>query len=333
MKKIYLLLPSFFLGVTTMNAQNFTKFDAVDDQGVKALTGLSHRTGKARITLLVPENFNVGNVTVAAEVDSDASFTTIPTDFTTPQTVTITKESALQPKTWTITFKKIKPATLPFTLNFNEGFTTDQWNAETSVGWGGAEIDDSAVNAKQIRFGTAPTAFAIAFNETPHELIYDLNVVGQNPFNGVLRVSAKSATGEWGILTEYTSANPMASSVAESYAHPLASDIRFVKWEYITRDASQNVHLNNIEVMRNDGTAITGIQTPGPVFSVNGNQLLISDPEEVLSVSLFNLQGQKIYQKQAPLATEILTGCNNGICVLSAILKNGQSLKQQLIIN
>lgn len=331
MKKIYMLTTLLFLGSIAMKAQNFTRFDAVDNNGVKALTGLSHRTGKARITILVPDNFDVKNVSVSAEVDSDASFTEIPSDFTTPQTVTITKESALQPKTWTITFKKVRSAALPLEVAFSEEYTSDSWDAATTFGWAAAEIDDNVANTKLVRFGTAPTAFAIAFKDAPKEISYDLNVVGQAAFIGEFKVSAKSETGDWIVLADYNTANPMVSALPSTYTHSLNSDMRYVKWEYIQRFNSQNVNLNQIAVTASDGTTIAAVQSSGFRISNDGKMLSFSAPEQVNSVEVYNVMGKLQYSSFSAIHPVALP-VENGVYIVRVTLKDGSTVKQQLII-
>lgn len=330
MKKIYLFTILLVAGIQ-MKAQNFLKFDAMDNNGVKALTGLNHRPGKALLTVLVSEDFNLENVSIDVAVDPPVTYTEIPTDFTEPRQIVVTNQENQQSKKWTITFKKVRCAEgLPFTLEFSEEFRSTHWDQLTTKGWAAAEIDDTEANTKIARFGTSPASLIVALKENSGKVSYDLNVVGQAAFNGTFNVWAKEHEGAWTPLALYDSGNPMAVALPQSYEHVLTPATRFIKWEYAQRNG-QNVNLNAIQVEAATETSVeeTGIE-PKPCYNA-GETLYLNCPQEIRNVELFDQAG-RLVMKSCPegntIAMKGLKGCYG--CRIT--YKNGNTYTQFIFI-
>lgn len=247
MKKSNIVLALFALifcaGIA--NAQNFSKFDVVDNQGVKGLNGLAHRTGARIIDILVPENFNTSQVTVDYAMDGSSVLSgDMPVNFSSPQIVKTKKDASSADTEWTVTLKKVKPDYLPLFLDFSQNnLNTADWN-ETTKGWAWAAIDPA--QTKVIRFGNLTATFIVAFSEAAETISYSLNKIGSDYGDALFHVYASADGEDWETLRTFDQENPLQTT-ATSYTDNLSDVIRYVKWVYTKRVL--NVNLNNISVM------------------------------------------------------------------------------------
>lgn len=329
MRRIFTLLVGciFF---TTLSAQNFIKFDAVDGSGVKALNGLAHRTGAAQLDILVPANFDVSNVTVDyAIAETDEIITTpFPTDFTNPQTISV--KGASTTKNWTVTFRKIKPAPLPFSLTFSNDFRTSEWTSETE-GWAGAALDPNS-NTNVIRFGNVTTTFITAFNSTPNEITYKIyGVVNTNVWAGEFDVYTSADGVSWNSLKKYSEADPMPiGSTAPETTLTLPSSARYVKWVYTNR-SGVNVTLNNISITEGATVIVDHDSTKDKIY-VNNNEIIFSDASSVSKLEIYNTIGSLVQTINNPDNNINLSSFAKGVYVAKATSATGKSVVLKFIV-
>ena len=313
MKKTFILFIGFFVAVSGF-AQSFTKFDVTDNNGKKGLNGLAHRTGAGIIDILVPEDFNVSNVTIDYELDENATLATdpLPVDFTTAQKIKTTNTTVdpVTTKEWTVTLKKVKKAPLPLSLDFSDpSLNTADWN-EDVVGWAPAAIDGN--QASVIRYGNHTTTFIVAFSDAPTKITYSLNIVGAtNVFGDALFVVYASADGEtWTAIRTFDNSNPILNSATE-YSNDLAADIRYVKWVYHTRVV--NTNLNKITVTKLEGSGILMPEEQANTVYLTDANLHISNPELVKEISLYNISGSLVFSQEKPMANVSVPNLSNGV--------------------
>jgi beta-glucanase (GH16 family) len=241
MKRFYVIILLGTLFTLIVNGQNFSKFDVSDNKGVKGLNGLAHRTGAKTIDILVPENFNTSNVTVDFEFDGGGILAeSMPIDFTAPQIVKVKKDPAAAVTEWTVTFRSVKPDSLPLQIDFSDDkFTPADWNGSTK-GWAWASIDTA--QKKVVRFGNLTATLIATFNEPAENVTYTIASVGNNEFgNGLFHVYASANGEDWTVLRTFDNSQPLTSERA-SYTEELSEDIRYVKWVYTTRTINVNIY-------------------------------------------------------------------------------------------
>lgn len=241
MRKYFIFTFMLIAGLTVANAQNFSKFDVVDNNGIKGLNGLAHRTGAKIIDILVPEEFNLTALTVDYEIAGSGQLAEpMPTDFSSPQIVK-TQQDASSPTTdWTVTVRKVKSAPLPLFLDFaDSNYTPADWN-ETSAGWAWAAIDTG--QKKVVRFGNLTATLIVAFNSSAESITYSMGTVGGNDFStGLFHVYASADGEHWTVLRTFDQANPLIG-VRDNYTENLDADVRFVKWVYTQRVVNVNIY-------------------------------------------------------------------------------------------
>ena len=286
MKRIFTSLLALAF-VISLSAQNFIKFDATDSNGVKALNGVAFRS--TLMDILVPENFDVTNVVVDYEVAAtDALVGSMPTDFSTPKTVSVQGASAT--KDWTVTFKKVKKAALPLDIAFSTtGLKTTDWN-ENTLGWAGAGLDPA--QSQIARYGNVTVTFLTAFSDPAEKISYYINAVGGTLANGIFDVLTSADGITWNQETRFDSSNPLNATLTEHSITP-ASNVRYAKWVYTNRDG-KNVNINTISITKGIGTGINDESVDNEeVIYVSNNQLSV--PAATKRVSIYNTVGSLIY--------------------------------------
>ena len=249
MKRCILLAICTLSAYFVAEAQNFSKFDVTDNTGKKGLNGLAHRPENKIIEILVPEGFNLANVSVDYALEGTGILSeNMPTDFTTPKIVkTKTDASASTDTEWTVTLREVKSETLPFFLDFSQaGLTPAAWN-ESSKGWAYAGIDNGQANVA--RFINNTSTFIVAFSEAAENISYSLNSIGLAFGEGLFHIYASSDGEIWNILRTFDNSNPIART-SSLYTDNLSEDIRYVKLVYT--DYTVNINLRSISIVPKD---------------------------------------------------------------------------------
>lgn len=317
MRKIFTFLLTCAFA-TSLSAQNFMKFDAIDGSGVKALNGLAHRTGAGQMEILVPTNFDLTNVAVDYQIaETDELLSAMPTNFSSPQKVNL--KSPTSTKEWTITFKKVKPSALPIELNFSATNLSSDWTADTE-GWAGASIDPA--QNKVVRFSNVTTAFVTAFSDAPKAVTYKIFSVGATAFTGIFDVFTSADGNTWDTAEQFNTTNPMATGSAQEYSLTLAPSVRYIKWVYTER-AGTNVTLNNILVEKAEGTSIDNETSEANQMYVNNNELFVSDNSSIAKLEVFNLIGTQVYSVKQPNNVTNLSTLSQGIYIAKATSIDG----------
>ncbi|WP_163319655.1 T9SS type A sorting domain-containing protein [Dysgonomonas sp. 520] len=315
MKKLF----TFFavcLMASSISAQNFTKFNATDNAGVKILNDFSTRPGAGQLDIIVPENFDVTNVILDCAVGSNDEIVTspLPTNFSSPQTI-ITKITATGvTRTWNVTFRKLKPSTLPLDLTFSAGFMTNSWDANT-VGWAGAAFDPADNNSKIVRFANTSAAFITAFSDAPGKVSFTMTANGVYG-EGIFDVFSSEDGINWKSEMQFNSEKPITNT-ATSYDFTPSSNVRYVKWVYTKR--VQTVSMNNISIEKGVSTIIEESTLDANVY-VNGNELMVG--AEVNKVEVYNVTGSQVLAASNPSTSIDLSGLAKGIYVAKVTADN-----------
>jgi len=327
MRRIFTLLVGCVF-ITTLSAQNFTKFDATDGSGVKALNGLAFRS--TNITILVPESFDLSNVVLDCAVATTDEIETnpLPTNFTTPQTI-VTKTTATgADKTWTVDFKKVKSESLPLALAFsNSGDKTTDWTVDTK-GWAGAAIDPGF--GQVVRYGNTSVTFITAFSDAAKKVSFELNTVGANPFGeGVFDVLSSEDGVTWKSELSFNSANPLLNT-ATPYDFIPTAGVRFVKWVYTKRTV--NVNLNNISIEKSDATGITDQNSTKDNIYVSNNEIVLFDASSVSKVEIYSAIGSLVQTINKPNSNINLSSLAKGIYVAKTTSATGKSVVLKFVV-
>ncbi|MPM79821.1 hypothetical protein SDC9_126863 [bioreactor metagenome] len=154
---------------------------------------------------------------------------------------------------YTITMRKIKPATLPLELNFGKNFQAKSWQdtGDAYIGWAGVCLEQNSSGIPKIT--NLKHQLILSFSGEAKELSYAISFgaekwPGENNFN----VESSVDGLKWDILFQYNSSNPMAGSKAskEDKLKTLAlkSNVRFVRFVFSQRLGGGFESLNNIIV-------------------------------------------------------------------------------------
>lgn len=311
-------------------AQNFTKFEVSDGSSKKGLHGLAHRTGAAIIDILVPEDFDLTTVAIEYELDLNVELITnpLPTDFSSPQTISTKNTETEATKNWTVTLKKVRKAPLPLALDFSStDLNIADWNKDV-IGWAPAAIDGG--QASVIRYGNLTATFITAFENAPEQAVYSLNVVGAaNEFGDALFVVSTSADGEtWTAIRTFDKDHPILNEKTQ-YTDNLASDVRYIKWVYITR--VNNVNLNNITITKKEETGVLTSEEQMNQIYFTGNRLRVSNPELVKEISLYSITGSLIMRTENPAAITNIENVTNGLYMAKVKYNTGNETVVKLL--
>jgi hypothetical protein len=216
---------------------------------------------------------------------------TLPTNFSTPQTVKFTKDADGTENIWTINVKPIKQATtLPLELSFNNE-NQSVWNSEV-VGW--ATAGTNAARGATVAFDGPNVSFIIGFTQEAKTLSYDLfvNAAGVAfPAAAVFDIlTADESASTWTPLYQYNNTFPLPASDAANLNHKLSlsSDVRYVKFVYTNRTESRNINLNNIIVSDEETTTWKGISTAWNLAANWSNGVPVASDDVIIPDGLVN---------------------------------------------
>ncbi|NDW09634.1 hypothetical protein D0T56_08230 [Dysgonomonas sp. 520] len=221
-------------------AQGFASFDVEGSLFKSSIKNI--KTGPSKVEVIVGNDVDLKNVKFKYKLLSACRLEDkIDKNFTSPQKVEISKNATS--KDWTILVKKLQPATLPLDISFSND-DPSIYNSSTK-GWVTFNTDEG--KPQVVRFGNSDVSFLVAFDGEAKDVSYDLKVVGAKgtEFDGKFEVSASPDGKNWNTIVTYDSKTPFSTD--NSFTNELESDVRFVKWTYVTRE-KQNVNLNNIIV-------------------------------------------------------------------------------------
>lgn len=178
-----------------------------------------------------------------------------PSDFTQPRQVELEMSSGGETlsSTYTIIMRKIKPASLPFELNFGKNFQAKSWqdNGDAYNGWAGACLEQNNYGIPKLT--NLKHQLILSFSGEAKELGYSISFgtevwPSENNFN----VESSVDGMKWDLLYQYNSSNPMAGNKAlkEDKIKTLAlkSNVRFIRFIFSQRLGGGFVSLNNITI-------------------------------------------------------------------------------------
>lgn len=239
------LKASFFLAFAllihlNMNAQGFAFFQ-VENAITKSLIKFNgEKTGT--IEIVVGDNIDLKNVPMKYKLLGGCKLdesTQLSNDFTKPQTVKVNKNGT--EKEWIIAVHQIKAETLPVNIKFDKNNPCSIESGET---WGGYGIDYSKNTVA--RFGNDGNMFFAAIPQGAKEVKFTLTVVGEKALEGIFDVETSEDGNKWKRLVSYSSGNPIKNN--ENVSVELPKKAKYIRWVYATREAKQNVNLNNITI-------------------------------------------------------------------------------------
>lgn len=238
--KASILITFAFLMNISIYAQGFAFFQ-VENALTKAL--IKANGDKAgTIELIVGENIDLKNVPMKYKLLGGCKLdeaTPLNNDFTKPQTVKINKNGT--EKEWIIAVHQVKGETLPVIIKFGKN---NPCTIESDETWGGYGIDYSKNTVA--RFGNDDNMFFAGIPQGAKKVSYTLTVVGDKPLEGIFDVETSEDGNKWKRLVSYSSGNPVRNN--ENVTMELPSKAKYIRWVYATREAKQNVNLNNITI-------------------------------------------------------------------------------------
>lgn len=334
MKKIFTFVAAMALVASAAQAQSFAKFEATDSNGLKSLSELAQRPGAGQLDVIVPENFDLTNVTV--DCGTTIIDGTMPTNFSTPQKVTVkgtTTEGAETSREFTITFKKTKPATLTEEAPFEMALTAENpvttWT-ESTIGWTPAAIDTS--KPEQVSMGNVGACLVTAIANEPSKVEYNLWAGVNTTFSGKFTVDASTDGITWTTLKLYVN-EEMGNNDGKKtvYSHELASGIRFIRWTYTERNG-QRVNVNNIKIYKGQGNNISNnTAAEASAFVANG-ELNINNATEVAKVEVINVAGQNALTEVRPANTISLNALANGVYLVRLTTVDGNVSTSKVVV-
>lgn len=335
MKKIFTLVAAMALVVSAAQAQSFSKFEATDGNGRKSLTELAQRPGAGELNVIVSEDFDLTNVTV--DYGTTNIQEAMPTDFSTPQkvmVVTPATEGEEKTREFTITFKKVKAATLTEDAPFEMALTAENpvtiWT-ENTIGWTPAAIDVS--KPEQVSMGNVGACLVTAVNNEPATVEYNLWAGTNDNFSGRFTVDASDDGLTWTTLKLYVNEElGNNSGKATVYSHELSSDVRFIRWTYTERNG-QRVNVNNIKIYKGKGNSISNNAASQTSAFVANGELNIANANEVAKVEVINVAGQNVLVQAQPTNTVALNALSNGVYLVRLTMIDGSKVTTKVAIN
>lgn len=334
MKKITLLL-LFIVATVSLSAQ---RISALTIEGVPSCVPFASFTptnnsltvpGDGQI--IYPDGTDLSNVNVSVSYGTEATLDAPvpwPTDWT--NTITGVKiTSTVSPFNWAlynITLKKIKPAALPLEIKTGTGnFDSNSWTTST-VGWAGACIDKTQT---LIRLGSAKRSFMVAFSNAPDSLIYTIKALGTwAGSNNIFDVDGSVDGISWTSIVQYNATTPMPPSSPAVIARlKIASEYRFIRWIYTTRNAAPgnfNVSLENIMVTKDTSTGVmTPMEQGVKIFSAGNNTLHLDNADQVKSLKVYHVSGAKVLDVTYPSTDINVNSLVPGVYISEIGLKSG----------
>lgn len=223
-----------------VNAQGFAFFQ-VENAITKAL--IKNQGDKPGvIEIVVDENTNIKNVPMKYKLLSGCKIseqTPLTSDFTTPQTITIDKGGVS--KEWTIAVHQLKSEKAPVSIEFGKN---NACTIASEPEWAGYGIDYTKNTV--VRFGNDGNMFFAAIPQDAKTVSYNLTVVGNKALEGIFDIETSEDGKKWKRQISYTSGNPIKNN--EDVSMELPANAKYIRWVYATREAKQNVNLNNITI-------------------------------------------------------------------------------------
>lgn len=341
MKKITLLL-LFIVATVSLSAQ---RISALTIEGVPScvpfasFTPTNYDSSKPAQTpvpgvgeIIYPDGTDLSNVNVSLNVGADSYIeipNPLPTDWSsTVSGIRVTK-TVSPPVIWgeyNITLKKIKPAALPLEIKTGAGnFDSNSWTTST-VGWAGACIDKSQT---LIRFGSAKRSFMVAFSNAPDSLIFTIKALGTwVGSNNIFDVDGSVDGINWTSIIQYNATTPMPPSSPAVIARlKIASEYRFIRWIYTTRNAAPgnfNVSLENILVTKDTSTGILTPEEQGvKIYNAGNNSLHLVNADQVKSLKVYHVSGALVLDEMYPSSVISANTLVPGMYIGEVGLKSG----------
>lgn len=181
--------------------------------------------------------------------------TKFPSDFTQPCQVELEMNSGGETLTsaYTITMRTIKPASLPFVLNFGKNFQAKSWqeSGDAYIGWAGVCLEQNSSGIPKLT--NLKHQLILSFSGEAKELSYAISFGAELwPDENNFNVESSVDGIKWDVLYQYNSSNPMAGSKAskEDKMKTLAlkSNVRFIRFIFSQRLGGGFVSVNNITI-------------------------------------------------------------------------------------
>lgn len=230
---VFMLMISF-----NVNAQGFAFFQVENAITKSLIKPNGDKTGV--IEIIVGENIDLKNTPIKYKLLGGCKIsesTPLTNDFTKPQIIKINKGQS--EKEWIIAVHQLKNEGSSVNLKFGKN---NPCSIESGIAWGGYGIDYTKNTV--IRFGNDGNMFFSAIPQDAKKATYTLTVVGDKALEGIFDVETSEDGNKWKRATSYSSGNPIKNN--ESVSIELPKKAKYIRWVYATREAKQNINLNNI---------------------------------------------------------------------------------------
>jgi hypothetical protein len=317
MKKIFLFL--FAVTFTTVQgfAQRIGSFSLYDNTTSSTLVSLvpfaafnptnnsTTATGDGQI--VYAGTVNLTNATATIGCGTQATVTApspLPADWSATVTGIKVQDDGTVDTNWalySITAKKITPASLPLTINTgsSSSLNTANWTSESCPGWAAVCTDKTTTNL--FKLGSAGRSVVLAFTNNPDTLRYTLNYSSGTwaGSTNVLDIDGSADGINWTSIRQSTGTTNVLTTTATVFIDKISKTYRFVRFIFSVRNTC-NLNIQNIYVSKNSDQGIpTGISNvkslkasiyPNPV----GEMLNISSEETISKVEIFSQLGQLV---------------------------------------
>lgn len=223
-----------------VNAQGFAFFQVENAITKSLIKPNGDKTGV--IEIIVGENIDLKNTPIKYKLLGGCKIsesTPLTNDFSKPQIIKINKGQS--EKEWIVAVHQVKSEGSSLNLKFGKN---NPCTIESGASWGGYGIDYSKNTV--VRFGNDGNMFFAAIPQGAKEAKYTLTVVGDKALEGIFDVETSEDGNKWKRVVSYSSGNPIKNN--ESVSLELPKKAKYIRWVYATREAKQNVNLNNITI-------------------------------------------------------------------------------------
>ncbi|MGL4331196.1 MAG: hypothetical protein ACRCSR_00070 [Bacteroidales bacterium] len=223
-----------------VNAQGFAFFQVENAITKSLIKPNGDKTGV--IEIIVGENIDLKNTPIKYKLLGGCKIsesTPLTNDFSKSQIIKINKGQS--EKEWIIAVHQVKSEGSSLNLKFGKN---NPCTIESGTSWGGYGIDYSKNTV--VRFGNDGNMFFAAIPQGAKEAKYTLTVVGDKVLEGIFDVETSEDGNKWKRVVSYSSGNPIKNN--ESVSLELPKKAKYIRWVYATREAKQNVNLNNITI-------------------------------------------------------------------------------------
>ncbi|BEG97918.1 T9SS type A sorting domain-containing protein [Bacteroides sedimenti] len=332
MKKIFTTITCIAFAAMTVNAQRINNLTIDGVTPLSKYASFTPGANPGEIQMVFLPNQDLTNLKVTPTMSAYYSLktpATMPTDFSSMQSVTISNDTLSA--TYNIVFKSIKPISLPV-AQFD--FAT-AWTSATE-GWAGSCAEPDA--SGNVKLGSGSRSLILAFKDAPGAFSYQINVASTtwDPLN-VFDVQESADGITWNTVAQYNGSTPMPLSTAtpaeKTQNKTLDAASRYVRFIYSNRKAS-NVTVAKVSVAKNLGTGIASetAASESAYYVPATKSLMINGIENVAKVRICDISGKLLLDEKASDNVISLNSLAKGTYIVVLVTKDGKTLPSKINI-